>query len=76
MTAKELNRGIKRLSKVFGTDKAELPEFEKECRRLYYADKEFSYMNKDSVLIMLRINLRHRFIALHSFGINISINGI
>lgn len=76
MTKQELNRDIKRLAKQFGTEKENTPEFEKEFKRLYFADREFTYMNKDSVLIMLRINLRHRFIALHQFGINITINGI
>lgn len=76
MTSAELNRDIKRLAKQFGTDGAEKLEFEKEFKRLYYADDNFQYMNKQSVLIMLSINLRHRFIALHSFGINVSINGI
>jgi len=75
MTATELNRGIKKLGKQFGTDKSNTPEYEKEYKRLYYADDDFQYMNKDSVLTMLRINLRHRFIALHSFGINISLLG-
>jgi len=76
MTNKELNRDIKRLSKVFGTEKAHTPEFEKEFRRLYYADTSMKYLNAQSMRIMLRINVRHRFIACHQFGLMININGI
>ncbi len=75
MTKSELNRDIKRLAKQFGTDYAQTEAFEKEFKRLYYADSDFQYNNKDSVLTMLRINLRHRFIALHQFGLNITVNG-
>jgi len=74
MTTQELNRDIKRLAKQFNTDKEHTEEFKKEFLRLYHADNNFQYSNKDSVLTLLRINLRHRFIALHSFGINININ--
>lgn len=74
MTAKELNRDIKRLAKDFNTDKAQLPEFEKEFKRLYWADDKFEYANLFSLKAMLRINSRHRFIALHQFGLNINLN--
>lgn len=76
MTTAELNRDIKRLAKQLGTDKEHTEEFKKEFLRLYGADNDFKYSNKDSVLTLLRINLRHRFIALHQFGIHITINGI
>lgn len=75
MTNQELNRDIKRLGKQFDTEKTEkqLQDFEKEFKRLYYADNSFKALNKDSILIMLRTNLRYRFIALHSFGLNIEL---
>lgn len=69
MTASELNRDIKKLLKI-----QEDPNFEKEFKRLYFADSSFQYMNKKSILIMLRLNLRYRFIPLHSFGINIDLD--
>lgn len=75
MTKQELNRDIKRLSKHFATDKAGTPEFEKEFKRLYYADSSFEYINLENLKAMLRINLRHRFIALHQFGLMINLNG-
>ena len=76
MTSKELNRDIKRLTKLVGTDKEYTPEFEKEFRRLYYADSSMEYLNADSMRIMLRLNVRKRFIPFHQFGLMININGI
>ena len=76
MTPKELNRDIKRLTKLVGTDKEYTPEFEKEFKRLYYADTEMSYLNVESVKTLLRLNVRHRFIPFHQFGLMININGI
>lgn len=75
MTARELNRDIKRLVKLYHSDMndKQLKDFEIEYRRLYFADSDFKYCNKESVLIMFRINQRYRFIALHSFGLNIEI---
>ena len=86
MTTQELNRDIKRLQKTmrqqlahadnneafdyFGwIEKTAKPEF----TRLYYADKEMKYMNAASIRIMFRLNLRHRFFALHTFGLNIEL---
>ena len=74
MTKQELNRDVKRLSKLIGTDKEYTPEFEKEYKRLYYADSTFDYFNLESVRIMLRMNARHRFIPFHQFGLMININ--
>jgi hypothetical protein len=81
MTAKELNRDIKRLgaeiyrmsfedqTKYFEyLEKVAKPEF----TRLYLADGSFEYMNLSSVKIMLRLNVAHRFYPLHLFGININ----
>lgn len=75
MTPRELNRDIKRLVKLYnsGLNHNQLRDFEKEYKRLYYADSDFKYCNKESILIMFSINQRHRFIALHSFGLNIEI---
>jgi len=82
MTTKELNRDIKRLEKeIFKMSQncektGNNDEYffyiandaKKEFTRLFHADATFEYMNRESVLIMLRLNLRHRFIQLHQFG--------
>lgn len=82
MTAAELNRDIKRmardLKKVKDQTDTDLffnyventlkPEF----LRLFRADSSFEVMNKQSVLILLRINLSYRFIQLYAFGIEIN----
>ena len=81
MTKKELNRDIKRLGKgvykafAEGDDKyyeyiekVAKPEF----MRLYRADTQFEYMSLNSVKLMLRMNLKHRFVALHTFGLMIN----
>lgn len=77
MTAKELNRDIKRLGKLINTEKEYNEQLlfahEKEFKRLYNADREFKYMNAESIRIMLRINLRHRIIPLHQFGLDIEL---
>jgi len=83
MTNRELNRDIKKLAKkelslstlpnndsYFDTiDTFIKPEF----KRLYNADNEFKAMNKASVLIMLRLNLRHVIVQLHHFGLNLEL---
>jgi len=82
MTKQELNRDIKRLLKTVSNikkdgqyhdniEKIVKPEF----MRLYLADRSFEYMNKDSIKIMLRLNLRYRFEAHHQFGRQISFKG-
>ena len=77
MNAKELNRDIKRLhtsiekSVSQNTDVFELHK--KEFHRLYFADRKLEYWNLQSFKIMLRLNLRYRFIALHAFGLNIEL---
>ena len=72
MTPKELNRDIKRLCKNAPnlTESARNTEF----KRLYFADKEFEAMNKESIKIMFRLNLRHRIIPFHAFGLFINID--
>lgn len=82
MTKQELNRDIKRLNnsikKLENKDNKVYFEFieneaKKEFKRLYHADSEFKYANKQSILIMLRLNVRHRFILFHQFGLMIEI---
>lgn len=82
MTQKELNRDIKRLnSELYRMSFEDLDKYfeyvngegKKEFERLYHADSKMEYMSKQSVLIMFRLNLKHRFIAFHSFGLNIEL---
>lgn len=82
MTAKELNRDIKRLAKK-DADISKMNSNDayyqlresliKEYTRLYYADKEFKYMNAASMRIMIRLNGIYRAIPLHQFGLNIEL---
>ena len=85
MTPQELNRDVKRLARQelkLCSMANEMPNEEyyceaekikKEAKRLYLADPDFSYMSKKSILIMLRINTRYRFEALHHFGLRLNI---
>ena len=85
MTKNELNRDIKRLkSEIYRMSFESLETYlkyietdaKKEFTRLYYADQQFEYINRTSVLIMLRLNLSHRFIPLHLFGNGIELNNL
>lgn len=82
MTTKELNRDIKRLNKSIkdhlsmGIDEFFLwfeDVAKPEYLRLYHADSKFEYMSRSSILIMYRLNLRYRIIALHQWGIEIEL---
>ena len=82
MTAKELNRDIKRLNselyRMSFEDQDKYFEYvngeaKSEFLRLYHADNKMEYMNKQSVLTMFRLNLKHRFVTFHTFGINIEL---
>lgn len=42
-----------------------------EFERIYRQDETFTLLNKQSILTMFRLNISHRFIAFHQFGINI-----
>jgi len=82
MTKQELNRDVKRLHKDYlrakelnNNDFFKVVDttIRNEFLRLYHADNNFSYMNKQSILIMLRINISHKFTPFHLFGINITL---
>lgn len=82
MTTKELNRDVKRLNKlVLALDKIGGDAYFKsidisvkpEFIRLLNADREFLYLNRTSILILLRLNLRFRIVAFHTFGLNIDL---
>lgn len=84
MTTKELNRDIKRLLntyKALNELKMDNDTYFKsielsikpELKRLYYADQEMKYMTKDSILILLRLNVRFRVIPFHQFGLFINL---
>lgn len=79
MTKQELNRDIKRLWKRFVSrrtkeyDKKIEEELRSEFKRLYYADKDMTYMNANSLRWMLRMNLSLRVVNLHNFGLGIDV---
>jgi hypothetical protein len=85
MTTKELNRDAKRLlalSKTLTDDLFQnnpvkydsiVDAVKAEISRLYYADSKFEYANKQTILILMRLNLRYRAVVLHVFGINIEL---
>jgi len=75
MDAKTINKDIANLvATIKNMDESEKFAFEsqeikEEFFRIYRADKKFELMNKKSVLLMMRMNLRFRFEPLHMFGI-------
>lgn len=71
MTNRELNRDIKRLIKL---DMSNDFKLQLEFHRLYDADRSFEAMSKQSIRIMMRLNIRHRFVAFHTFGLHIDLN--
>ena len=78
MTTKELNN---RISQMYEKQNKEIDfcystDFEKEFLSLYNSDAKFEQMSKRSILIMLRLNIRYRFVALHNFGIFINIENM
>jgi len=81
MTNQELNRDIKRLyneinkASIKADDLcyAYIEQAKKEFTRLYYADRGFQVLTKQSILIMLHLNLRFRIVPLHTFGIYINL---
>lgn len=83
MTPKELNRDIKRLAAEiyrmsFESNGDYFKYIEREAKeeftRLFYADQAFEYMSHASMKIMLRLNVKHRYIQFHQFGLLIEIN--
>lgn len=85
MTKNQLNSDVKKLAKNIAKARANFEadqdkyfkyidqDARKEYLRLFDADSTFEYMGKLSILIMLRLNLRHRFIELHRFGSHINL---
>jgi hypothetical protein len=79
MTAKELNQDAKKLinryknNLVHDENHSVLPEFEKEFKRIYFADSNFEYLKAEHALALHRINQSLRLIPLHNFGIGYKI---
>lgn len=77
MTKQELNRDIKRFkSKIekmkLSENRNEWFQFidneaKQEFKRLFYADTSLQSMSKQNIIIMLGLNVSHRFIPLHNF---------
>lgn len=80
MTNYELNLSIARLAKRvqkldrLNTTSEQEEEIKAELRRLYRVDDTFTSLSKNSVLRLLRLNLRFREIPLHNFGLMIPDN--
>jgi len=87
MTKRELNRDIKKLNTyIKGIKQAadmmqdntayfkDIEGYAKgEFIRLMHADKSLESLTAESLRILLKLNLSHRFIPLHTFGIFIEI---
>ena len=79
MTARELNRDIKRLETKYNHLKdvgdvkyyKELPSIIKEFARLHNADKGAEYMNLSSLKTMIRMNRMLNIVPHHQFFINL-----
>lgn len=87
MTTLELNKAIKSLNNYIkgikqaaemmedntayfrDIDKVAKPEF----IRLLNADSSFKSLTAESIRILLRLNLSHRFVAFHTFGLFIEL---
>ena len=82
MTPRELNRDVKKLnSNIKNFPKEDLTAYfkyiDKEAKpefiRLIGADNTFKSFTADSLRILIRLNLSHRFVAFHTFGLFIEI---
>lgn len=79
---KELNKRVENLSKeIYRKGFEDIDSYfkylettaTKEFTDIYSNDTKFVYLSKDNVLRMFRMNLKHRFVPMHSFGILIDI---
>lgn len=84
MDKQELNSKIRKLYKEVSKLQSEQSnldiffsiidtEIKPKYTSLYYADDSFKSFNKESILILIRLNLRYRFIPFHQFGLNINL---
>jgi hypothetical protein len=82
MTKQELNRDIKKLAaEIYRMSFEDLVPYFKyiedvakpEFIRLFKADDEFKNVTLSSLKIMLRLNVKHRFVPFHTFGLNIKL---
>lgn len=82
MTPKQLNSRIKKFGKRYLTElKKPADEFfnwlntegTEEFNTLCGADQEMKYINKQSILILMRINMRHRLMPFHRFGMMVNV---
>lgn len=83
--SRELNKRVKKLNdfivgiskgaEMSGNNTAFFDSVEKvvkpEFKLIYGFDDTFTLLNKQSVLFMIRTNLRFRIIPFHQFGLNI-----
>lgn len=85
MTTRQLNNKIKKLGiKFYSQSQKPAEEFfnwleaegKSEFIDLYNADREMKYISKESVLILMRLNLSHHIIAAHQFGIHVELKNL
>lgn len=86
METKALNRDIKRLARNFEKAKnnLDMPEYfeyidetvKPEFKRLFDMDKGFEYISRDSILILLSMNISLRIVPLHVFGSHINLTNL
>jgi len=87
MTKAELNRKVKSLKRRYllnrGMSQIDQEKYDKEqegikkeAYNLYKADQEFEDLNRESILILLRLNILLQFENPHLFGSNIEMDQI
>lgn len=72
----DINKRISKLRDKILADPEQVEVTEahsKEFLAIYLEDRKFSRMDAESIRIMLRLNLRYRFVPLHQFGISIDL---
>jgi hypothetical protein len=83
MTNKELNKAVKVLKEeIYRISFDDLTEYlayldgdaKKEFKRIIGADNSFKAFTAESLRILIMLNLRHRFVSLHTFGLHIEEN--
>jgi hypothetical protein len=87
MTLSELKKAIKALkkraialNKINPVSDEDWRDYEKqkelicvEFKRLYFANSDFSGLDSKSILTLLKMNVKYRFIEFHLFGIKIDL---
>lgn len=82
MTPRQINKAVEKLnSELYRMTFGDIETFYKyveneakcEFERIYKADESLESLNKRNILVMLHLNLKHRFIPFHIFGSKIEL---